>query len=328
MKIFPIKVEKSTKPEYKFIEWKIHNVCNYNCSFCGDTNKDGSLRWFDLDKYKEYADKLIEACGDSPFWIQVTGGEPTLYPDLIPLLEYMKTKGAMLSLISNGSRTIRWWKEFQEKKLLDNLMLSYHGEQTDNYKHIAEVANLFHNDPIEVICMITHVHGTLAKAYEAQDYLIKNTGAFMTVKAMAIKEYDIYKLYTEEEMNRLLSEIWIQGDLKSTKAKSLIPSGQKTHRIVKVTYNDETTEVISTQLLTKQQRNKFLNWDCDIGSFSINIDHDAIYRGTCKQGERRTIYDDNIAFNNDFISCKLDKCTCGTDIISTKILPKDMYPKA
>jgi len=161
MKIFPIKVEKATQVDYKFIEWKIHNVCNHNCSFCGSQHKDGSQRWFSLEKYKEYTDKLVEACGDSPFWIQITGGEPTLYPDLIPLLAYMKSKGAMISMISNGSRTIRWWKELQEENIIDYLFLTYHSEQTDNYQHIEEVINLFHNQPTEVICLLTHVYDTL-----------------------------------------------------------------------------------------------------------------------------------------------------------------------
>ena len=81
MKIFPIKVEKAIPTDQKFIEWKLHNVCNHNCSFCGSRHKDGSQRWFSLEKYKEYTDKLVQACGDSPFWIQITGGEPTLFPD-------------------------------------------------------------------------------------------------------------------------------------------------------------------------------------------------------------------------------------------------------
>ena len=36
MKIFPIKVEKAIPTDQKFIEWKIHNVCNHDCSFCGN----------------------------------------------------------------------------------------------------------------------------------------------------------------------------------------------------------------------------------------------------------------------------------------------------
>ena len=54
MKIFPIKVERSKPLAYKLIEWKLHNVCNHNCSFCGPAHKDGSVRWLTLEKYKLY----------------------------------------------------------------------------------------------------------------------------------------------------------------------------------------------------------------------------------------------------------------------------------
>jgi organic radical activating enzyme len=326
MKIFPIKVEKATQPDYKFIEWKIHNVCNHNCSFCGSRHKDGSQRWFSLEKYKEYTDKLVESCGDSPFWIQITGGEPTLYPDLIPLLAYMKSKGAMISMISNGTRTIRWWKELQESKLMDNLFLTYHSEQTNDYHHITEVANLFHTEATEVICLITHVYTTLDKAFEAHDYLIENTGATITVKAM-MGDPDIYSKYTTEEISKLQSENWLLGKHKNTKVKSLLDPKYKINHTLKITYNNNLSYNINPQILMKQQRNNFMGWDCNIGSFNMRIDHDVIYRGVCEQGETRSLHN-NISFTDNYVPCKIEQCFCGTDMIATKILPKNMYPQA
>jgi organic radical activating enzyme len=327
MKIFPIKVEKATKADYKFIEWKIHNVCNHNCSFCGTQHKDGSQRWFSLEKYKEYTDKLIAACGDMPFWIQITGGEPTLYPDLIPLLAYMKSKGAMISMISNGSRTIRWWKELQELKIIDYLFLTYHSEQTNDYHHITEVVNLFHNETTEVICLLTHVYDTLDKAFEAQEYLIENTGVIITLKAMMIGNQDIYSKYTTEQITKLKSENWLPGKNRDTKVKSLIDPKYKINHTLKITDNNGLSFNIDPQLLMKQQQNKFLGWDCNIGSFTMRIDHDVIYRGVCEEGEKRSIYED-ISFIDNYIPCKRDQCFCGTDMIATKILPENNYPLA
>lgn len=114
MKIFPIKVEKLIPKTYRFIEWKIHNVCNYNCSFCPSRHKNGSQRWFSLDQYKSYIDKLYHLCEGAPYWIQFTGGEPTLFPKLIELCQYIKSKNGLVSLISNGSRTLRWWEELKK----------------------------------------------------------------------------------------------------------------------------------------------------------------------------------------------------------------------
>lgn len=324
MKIFPIKVEKAVKSDMKFIEWKIHNVCNHNCSFCGDRHKDGSQRWFSLDQYKEYTDKLVEANKGLPFWIQLTGGEPTLYPELLELMQYMKSKGAMISLISNGSRTLRWWKELKESKVLDNLFVTYHSEQTENYQHIAEVINLFQDEPIEVICLMTHVLNSIDKVFEAYDYIIENTGALVTIKAMMLN-YDIYSQYSKDQLAKLNKSNWITGQKRSSK---VLPSTQyKINHKLKITYNNNLTIQVDPQQLMKQQKNNFFGWDCNIGANSMRVDYDVIYRGVCEVGTKKSLNDPILSFTNDFITCTSKDCFCGTDMIATKILPENVYPK-
>ena len=92
--IYPIHVKRSVPQPFKVINWKLHNVCNYSCSFCGKGNNSGNERWFTLEKYKSIVDKIAEACVGTPFYIVYTGGEPTLYPELMELLHYSKSKGA------------------------------------------------------------------------------------------------------------------------------------------------------------------------------------------------------------------------------------------
>ena len=152
MKIVPIKLEKLITPKFKSIEWKLHNVCNYDCSFCGSEHKDGSERWKDLETYKMYVDKLVKAAGDMPLWIQFTGGEPTLYPKITELLQYIKSKGAYTAMISNGTRTLRWWEEFKDADVIDNLYITFHTEQKADTVHIGKVLNLFHDKPVKVVC--------------------------------------------------------------------------------------------------------------------------------------------------------------------------------
>jgi organic radical activating enzyme len=326
MKTFPIKIEKADKVDYKFIEWKIHNVCNNDCSFCGLRHKDGSQRWFSLDKYKEYTDKLVEACGDSPFWIQITGGEPTLYPELLELMQYMKLKGALVSLITNGSRTLRWWKELKEAKVLNNLFVTYHSEQTDNYRHIADVINLFHDEPLEVVCLMTHVLNSIDKVFEAQDYIKANTGSIISVKAMMLGNDDIYSKYSPDQLDRLKKSNWMFSDKRNSKL--LPPPSQEIHQTLKITYDNNHTISSSPQELMKQQKNRFIGWDCNIGNNSMRIDHDIIYRGVCEIGEKRNLNDLTLGFTTDYIKCTKKDCFCGTDMIATKILPKSMYPEA
>jgi len=321
MKIYPIKVEKATLMDYKFIEWKIHNVCNYNCSFCGDRHKDGSQRWFSLEKYKEYVDKLADACRGKSFWIQLTGGEPTLYPKLIELLQYMKQKNAYVSLISNGSRTIRWWKDLVDAKCIDTLFLTYHSEQTENYQHIAEIANLFHNEPVKTICLITHVYTTLPKAFAAQEYFIENTGALITLKAMVMGSHEIYSQYTTEEFERIKNENYVGGKLGKTKTLPDIKTDHLINHSLRIVYNNLKSEIVDPQILLKTQTNRFLGYTCEIGKDNLRIDHDVIYRGVCEVGGFNNLNDENVGFFNDPVLCTSNECFCGTDMIAKKTRP-------
>lgn len=327
MKVFPIKVEKSIPIAYKFFEWKIHNVCNYNCSFCPSRHKDGSQRWFTLDQYKNYIDKLYDLCEGMPFWIQFTGGEPTLFPKLLELSQYIKSKNGMVSLISNGSRTLRWWEEFKNANTIDYLFITFHTEQTKDYYHIEKILNLFHDVPIEVICLVTHVKDTIDYAFEAQEYLQKTTGAIITLKAMMIGDYDIYSHYTQEQLSKLMGSNWIAGNKRNTKAKSILPNNLKINHTLKITYNNLSSINLDPQLLMKMKKNRFLGWECEIGKHNMRIDYDTVYRGVCEVGDIRKLDDIDLDFTNDFVTCTSKDCFCGTDMIAQKYLPDHLYPK-
>lgn len=320
MKIFPIKVEKYVPLAYKFVEWKIHNVCNYNCSFCGLRHKDGSQRWFSLDQYKEYVDKLVLDMDNKPFWIQITGGEPTLFPKLIDLLVYMKQKNAMTSLITNGSRTLRYFNDLKDADCLDHLFVTYHSEQTGDYHHIADVLNMFHDKPIDTICLITHVYNSIEKAFLAQDYMINNTGALVTLKAMVIGDYNIYELYTPEQKQKLLNENYIRGKVKG-KVHCPLPSNLKIDHTLRVNYNNLQQKIIDPQVLLKEQANRFRGYTCEIGMNNLRIDHDVIYRGVCEVGGNTNLNDEKVGFFKDSVICTSEECYCGTDMIAKKTRP-------
>lgn len=316
-KIFPIKVEKAIPQDYKFVEWKIHNVCNYNCSFCGSKHKDGSNRWFSLEKYKEYADKIINSCGNEKIWIQFTGGEPTLFPSIIELMSYVKQKGAYVSLITNGSRTIRWWNDLKESKAVDLVFITYHPDMTSDYNHIIEILNLLHCEPIVTVCLITHTKNTIEDAIFAAEKIVENTGAYVTVKAMMIGAYNIYSLYNETQLAKLKQLNGVTGKNFSTKNKNTIP-GQN-HKL-KIINNDNSEIFVDPQEIFKNNENNYFGWTCDIGKQSMRIDYKTIYRGVCEVGGQVGNLDNNdVMFQSTSVKCDNTKCFCSTDMISTKI---------
>lgn len=327
MKIFPIKVEKSIPMNHKFIEWKIHNVCNHNCSFCPSMHKDGSQRWFTLEKYKSYLDKLSDLSEGKPYWIQFTGGEPTLFPKFIELCEYAKNKNAFISLLSNGVRTLRWWEELRASKTLDSLYITYHSEQTENYFHHCDILNLFLEEETIIIGLVTHVKNSIDLAFKAFEYLLENTGAVITLKAMMIADYDIYELYNKEQLNYILENNWRYGKLYSSKKNSPVSPNLRINHTLNITYNNNTKFKIDPQFLMKMRKNRFQNWECEIGKNNMRIDYDVIYRGVCEVGETRHLDDFNLNFTNDYVTCTKIECFCDTDMIATKYLPEHLYPK-
>ena len=89
------------------IDLKLTNACNLRCKMCGQWGETGwhvnqpasfIRELVPLETYKRMADEV------APYkpWISIWGGEPFLYPDLIPLLACFKEKGFAVTLSTNG----------------------------------------------------------------------------------------------------------------------------------------------------------------------------------------------------------------------------------
>jgi len=138
-------------------------------------------------------------------------------------------------------------------------------------------------------------------------------------------DFDIYELYTADQLAKLKQNNWVYGKLRSTKIVSPLPNHYKINHTLKVTYNKNNISInIDPQMLMKNKQNSFLNWDCSIGDKNMRVDYDLIYRGVCEVGGSIHI-DDKIQFTDDYVKCDKAQCVCGTDMIATKILKESSY---
>jgi len=71
-------------------------MCSYAASGAVRANPRDSLP---LETYKRLVDDVV---GWKPY-IWFTGGEPTLYPDILPLLSYIRERGLVCGMTSNGT---------------------------------------------------------------------------------------------------------------------------------------------------------------------------------------------------------------------------------
>jgi MoaA/NifB/PqqE/SkfB family radical SAM enzyme len=81
---------------YFYIDWWLMNHCNYNCSYCPDIIKSGSIDLPNIehclnfvDQVNNFAKTLGKTCS-----YYFTGGEVTQWPWLVDLIKHIKSKNS------------------------------------------------------------------------------------------------------------------------------------------------------------------------------------------------------------------------------------------
>lgn len=95
------------KTNLHMLEIEITTLCNMGCYNCDRScGRAPSNEKMTVDQIRRFVDESIKL-GWKWNWIKVLGGEPTLHPDLLPILEelgrYKRAhKGCVLEIITNG----------------------------------------------------------------------------------------------------------------------------------------------------------------------------------------------------------------------------------
>lgn len=95
------------KTNLHMIEIEITTLCNVRCYNCDRScQQAASDERMTIDQIRRFVDESIKL-GWKWNWIKVLGGEPTLHPDLLPILEelgrYKKAyKGCVVEIVTNG----------------------------------------------------------------------------------------------------------------------------------------------------------------------------------------------------------------------------------
>jgi uncharacterized radical SAM superfamily Fe-S cluster-containing enzyme len=80
----------------------ITNACNLRCPICFTYNRQDRNYYKSIDEMKQTVDWLIESCGPLDL-INITGGEPTLHPQLTDLLRVcIRPRIGQVTMNSNG----------------------------------------------------------------------------------------------------------------------------------------------------------------------------------------------------------------------------------
>ena len=152
--------------------------CNMRCPFCHNMDLVTGLDQIEPLSYKSVIEHLNLRKGVID-GVCVTGGEPTLQPDLIPFIEEIKNMGLLVKLDSNGSQPAVL-NDLLAKKLIDYIAIDVKAP-FNKYPLVCGL-NSTDVDPDEVKSLINNVEKSI--------FMIKNQQSLpYEFRTTVVREY-------------------------------------------------------------------------------------------------------------------------------------------
>ena len=309
-----IRVERNTDAKFTIVEWTLGNKCTYACSYCPAILHDGSVGWQDYKKLTGFLDICHEHYSvgmGREVLIQYTGGEPTVYPKFKELLKHAQDMGIRQSIISNGSRTTRYWND--TAGFFEKVHLSYHPEFADPERFIRNAQEICRQTDLHVnVLMLPGIFPEILLM--AHNLRTACPNAVILLKPLQ-KDFgeELYD-YSEHE-NKILADMHsFHTDIRRM---NNYPSGQ-----LKVTHRNGEQRKISASTLMLEKANQWKGWHCQIGVETLNVDMNGeIWGGLCHVGGSFGNISTEFTLPTAGQVCTKQWCTCHLDIMVTKNEP-------
>lgn len=325
-------VNKNTSDEI-YVEIIIGTTCNFRCHYCFPGCNDGKYRWpvgnqidaihknlsYMFDLYKEY--------GKKKFIINISGGEPTLWPELGKFVKHFKENyDARILMSSNGSRTLRWWKE--NAKYFSLINLSVHYEQADIDHTIQVLDYIYLNTETAVRATVLMDNTEWAKCENIVNKMKSHEVPWL-LQATSILINDVVVDYTSEqtayleEINKKIPPIEY---IQIMKQKNKI--GDNLDNIFTI-YDDDSKEKFSANKWYANGWHNLYGWECNLGVERFTIWPNGDIKGSCTAPNLfnlttpLNIYDVDLSskfsLNNiQPLICKMKYCSCKAELLLNK----------
>lgn len=311
MKYIKLTHANSEHKNWFVVNWCLGNTCNFNCSYCPSGLHDGSKRWPDAEDIKQFISTVRNQLPNKNLYFEFTGGEVTLYKNFTEICQFCTDNSVKVGLISNGSRTLRYWEE--HKQYFDHVCLSYHPEYA-NQQHFFDVVQLLKDD------LRVHVNIMMSPTKFDECYQFAKRVAQLGNISMALQPL------IHDFGDRLYNYSLEQKDLLDSQHEQIVKTIQVTKRFPYYRGAMAMVDAGGNWVTSSPHRfiadgtNNWNNWNCYAGVEQIIVDMDgSIYRGWCKVGETiGSIFDKSLVLPTTPVVCNKQMCHCNFDVMSTK----------
>lgn len=324
-----IKVVSDKPKDFTRIEFMISNVCNFKCWYCGPHANGGDYRWHgDTDLLIRHFSHLLDFYiinGRKKFELNLLGGEPTLWPDLIKFVTALKDKyDIQITMTTNGSRSLRYWEE--NCKSFDKLYFSYHIGYTDINQYI-DTLDLVFSKGISAHALIMMDPKNWDQCVE-----VIETCKIKSKERWLITAMEVYsEIPYNSEQKKYFNRHYKRSPSLWRLIKDEIINSPSVLRLPKVVFDNGRKKSIEKNWISLNNLNHFKGWYCSIGIENVNIHKDGSITGVCmekpfSENEYYNIYDKDFIskFRPAFIStvCTKESCYCQPEILMTKSVEK------
>jgi MoaA/NifB/PqqE/SkfB family radical SAM enzyme len=244
-------------------------------------------------------------------YIEFTGGEPTLNRDFLPILRFLKGRGAYCGVISNATMPVSFWRNAVE--CIDHVCLSFHpqGSSPARYQEVVEYLHSRVATHLNIMMNPEHFDLCLEVA-ERVAAVVENTSISLQPLFDSLDFPSTPKKYTTEQ-NRILME---KRFLIPWKKMPFTYRGQ-----MRVETADGGSRLVEAPHFIASEQNRWKGWKCWAGMDGIVIYSDGnIYRGWCRQDRLGNVSDAEIKFPSEPTLCAQDSCQCNLDIMNRREL--------
>lgn len=119
---------------------EITQSCNFDCPVCfASAGTDQKHKHLDMDTIKNMIHTLMRSEGTIEL-VQISGGEPTIHPEIIAIIEYAKSTGRIQTIMMNTNgrkfaQSLSFTKKLQEAGL-KGVYLQFDGFKASTYKEL------------------------------------------------------------------------------------------------------------------------------------------------------------------------------------------------
>ncbi len=278
--------------------------CNYNCEYCSNMQykNDNKInnKFLNIESLKLVLNNIKDVY-NGQFSLYFTGGEPTLHPKMLDILQLVSNNECIkyVGLVSNGSADVSFYKKMYEllpEKLL--LHISYHPSNPLSINHYLKLFNEIKDKKFIIAYMVDD-------KYSIEEHL-NNLEKFKDYKI------DINALEPHEYTNEF-------KDFINKK-------GSELHHLIKIEYNDGSEDIVTPSKFKEINKDKFKGMYCESfqNFFILNKMMDMEFSSYCSSKYKcNPLFKKQIEkffknINKGIMKCESDICTCHSECLKWK----------